>query len=90
MAQKEKNGCVMTPVKANPMTEQMALATGNVGASVHLDSLVRKYGRVHVLDGLCLGIEPGELMALLGPSGGLRTPRRGDSYGDVTLEMEIR
>ena len=80
----------MTPVKANPMTEQMALATGNIGASVHLDSLVRKYGKVHVLDGLCLGIEPGELMAPLGPSGCMQIPRLSDSYVDVKLEMEIR
>jgi len=44
-------------------------AAGGAGAPVVLQSLSRSFGAVRALDGLSLGIAPGELVALLGPSG---------------------
>jgi hypothetical protein len=79
----------MTAINTMPTTGRLAPATGGVGRSVHIHRLVRKCGMVHAVDGRP-GIVPGESLALLGPSGGLQTPRRGGSDGDVTLKMEIR
>ena len=39
------------------------------GARVSLQNLSRHFGPTRALDGLTLEIEPGELVALLGPSG---------------------
>ena len=39
------------------------------GVAVELNELTRVYGTVKALDGLTLHMEPGELVALLGPSG---------------------
>lgn len=39
------------------------------GTAVSFVDVRRTYGAVNALDGLCLDIEPGELVALLGPSG---------------------
>ena len=43
------------------------------GVAVHLDELTRVSGSTRALDGLTLHIEPGERVALLGPSGGGKT-----------------
>ena len=43
--------------------------TGWAGVAVQLSDLHRHYGPVRALDGLTLDIEPGELIALLGPAG---------------------
>ena len=43
-------------------------ATGQ-GVRVEFQDLHRWYGSVHALDGLTIEIAPGEMIALLGPSG---------------------
>jgi putative spermidine/putrescine transport system ATP-binding protein len=47
---------------AMPVTEQ-------VGATVELTGLRRRFGATQALDGFTLTLQPGELVALLGPSG---------------------
>ena len=39
------------------------------GFAVRLKDLHKTFGSLHALDGLDLALEPGELIALLGPSG---------------------
>jgi len=39
------------------------------GVEIRLENLRRRYGAVTALDGLTLTLAPGELVALLGPSG---------------------
>jgi putative spermidine/putrescine transport system ATP-binding protein len=39
------------------------------GVAVRLKDLHKTFGSTHALDGLDLTLEPGELIALLGPSG---------------------
>jgi len=48
-----------------------AAAVGHArgGAPVSLASLSRHFGTVRALDGLTVDVAPGELVALLGPSG---------------------
>jgi putative spermidine/putrescine transport system ATP-binding protein len=44
-------------------------ATEQVGATVELTGLRRRFGATQALDGFTLTLQPGELVALLGPSG---------------------
>ena len=52
------------------MTDQ----TSSHGLAVELSDLTRVYGSVRALDGLTLNIQPGELVALLGPSSARTCP----------------
>jgi putative spermidine/putrescine transport system ATP-binding protein len=46
-----------------------ATATEQIGATVELSGLRRRFGATQALDGFSLTLQPGELVALLGPSG---------------------
>lgn len=45
------------------------METGNQAPLVQLNHIVKQYGSYTALDDVCLGIYPGEFLALLGPSG---------------------
>ena len=63
-----------------PPSRPSANATATKGVGVRLTDLRRSYGTVRALDGLTLSIEPGELVALLGPLG-LRQDHRPAAAG---------
>ena len=37
---------------------------------IEVHELVKDHGRLRVLDGICLGVDRGEVAAIIGPSGG--------------------
>ncbi len=66
---------------------------GAHGASVAFDEIVKLYGGVRAVDGICLDVEPGEFVTFLGPSGsgkttslmmlaGFEVPTSGEIYVD--------
>jgi putative spermidine/putrescine transport system ATP-binding protein len=54
----------MSTTEATPASD-----TTRGGLQVRLEDMCRSFGPVRALDGLSLEIAPGELVALLGPSG---------------------
>ncbi len=51
------------------MTTTQETRTGRSAVEVRIEGLRRSYGPIVALDGVDLTVTPGELVALLGPSG---------------------
>ena len=72
-------------------SRQNVVALSRPGASVRVDGLSKRYGRVHALENVGFSIRPGEILGLIGPNGagkttlfecvaGLQAADRGDIY----------